>query len=432
MPFNDRIDAGRRLAHVLAGYRGQRPLVLAIPRGAVPMGKLLADQLGGELDVVLVRKIGAPHQPEYALAAIDEDGRIYLNPQLGGDAPYRAYIDDEGRRQLATIRRRRASYTPGRAPLDPAGRIVIVVDDGLATGSTMIAALSALRGKRPARLICAVPVAPPDTLSRIRPLVDELICLEAPEDFQAVGQFYRHFEQVEDDEVIATLNAPLAPQAEGVAPSMPAGEVSIRLPQVELQGELHPGDGRRLVLFAHGSGSSRHSPRNRYVAQVLNQAGIGTLLFDMLTEREDQDYERRFDIDLLTRRLLAVTTWLRGQHPAPLALGYFGASTGAAAALRAAAAEGSRIDAVVSRGGRPDLAGAEALGRVQSPTLLLIGSLDHEVLALNRQALELLTGPAKLEQIAGATHLFEEPGTLEQAAAKACRWFGQYLGVAAE
>ncbi len=207
MPFDDRNDAGRRLAQALAHYCGQRPLVLAIPRGAVPMGRLLAEQLGGELDVVMVRKIGAPHQPEFALAAIDEGGRIYPNPQLGIAEQYRHYIDAEGCRQLDTIRRRRASYTPGRAPVDPAGRVVIVVDDGLATGSSMIAALQALRDKHPARLVCAVPVAPPDTLERIRPLVDELVCLEAPPDFAAVGQFYRHFDQVGDDEVIATLNA---------------------------------------------------------------------------------------------------------------------------------------------------------------------------------------------------------------------------------
>lgn len=425
MLFDDRNDAGRRLARALAHYRGQRPLVLAIPRGAVPMGKLLAELLGGELDVVMVRKIGAPHQPEFALAAIDEAGQIYRNPQLGDAGQYRHYIDAEGGKQLDTIRHRRASYTPGRAPIDPAGRVVIVVDDGLATGSTMIAALHALREKRPARLVCAVPVAPPDTLERVRPLVDELVCLEAPYDFQAVGQFYRHFDQVEDDEVIAALNLPAA----GPSELLP-GPVQMRLSDVELQGELNPGDGRRMVLFAHGSGSSRHSPRNRYVAQVLNRAGIGTLLFDMLTEDEDRDYQRRFDIDLLAARLLAVTAWLRARHPAPLALGYFGASTGAAAALRAAAEPLARVEAVVSRGGRPDLAGDGALRRVQCPTLLLVGGFDHEVLALNRQALELLTGPARLEQIAGATHLFEEPGALEQVADLACDWFAQHLGLA--
>ena len=252
-----------------------------------------------------------------------------------------------------------------------------MVDDGLATGSTMIAALHALRSRKPARLICAVPVAPPDVLDKIGAYADEVVCLHTPADFQAVGQFYRHFDQVEDEEVIAVLRrgqgARAAPPPPGAL--LKNGMVRMQLADVTLEGELHPGDGQRLVVFAHGSGSSRHSPRNRYVAQVLNESGIGTLLFDMLTVQEDQDHERRFDIDLLTQRLLGVTDWLRAQAPA-LSLGYFGASTGAAAALQAAVALRPPVDAVVSRGGRPDLAGAQALQRVTCPTLLIVGSLD--------------------------------------------------------
>lgn len=202
----------------------------------------------------------------------------------------------------------------------------------------------------------------------------------------------------------------------------------IPLGAIHLEGDLHLSKSGRLVLFAHGSGSGRHSPRNQYVANVLNQAGIGTLLFDMLTEQEDQTYATRFDIDLLTERLLAVTAWL-GKQPdtADAAIGYFGASTGAAAALRAAAAPGNNARAVVSRGGRPDLAGATALASVTQPTLLIVGGHDTEVLELNRQALQLLGGPKQLEIVPGATHLFEEPGTLETAASIASGWFEQHL-----
>ncbi len=204
--------------------------------------------------------------------------------------------------------------------------------------------------------------------------------------------------------------------------------VQIPIDSVWLEGSLAlPGQARGLVVFAHGSGSSRFSPRNTYVARILREAGIGTLLLDLLTEEEDAVYETRFDIDLLTDRLLLTTAWLRTQPPTQnLTIGYFGASTGAAAALKAAATAGSAIGAVVSRGGRPDLA-EEALAQVQSPTLLIVGGNDEVVLQLNRHAYARLQGVKQLVVIPGATHLFEEPGTLEEVARLAAQWFTRYL-----
>jgi pimeloyl-ACP methyl ester carboxylesterase len=185
-----------------------------------------------------------------------------------------------------------------------------------------------------------------------------------------------------------------------------------------------------VVIFAHGSGSSRHSPRNTYVANTLHEHGIATLLFDLLTVREDQDYDNRFNIALLTTRLLAATIWVRRHADTErLPLGYFGASTGAAAALRAAAAPGNDIAAVVSRGGRPDLAGIESLERVTSPTLLIVGGNDEPVISLNEQAYAHLGCEKKLSIIPGATHLFEEPGTLEQVARQAAEWFGRWFAL---
>ena len=183
-----------------------------------------------------------------------------------------------------------------------------------------------------------------------------------------------------------------------------------------------------LVLFAHGSGSSRHSPRNNYVAGVLRAAGVGTLLMDLLTIEEDRDYSRRFDIGLLTQRLLEAARWV-GSQPATcdLPLGFFGASTGAAAALETAALLGSGTKAVVSRGGRPDMASREALATVTAPTLLLVGGVDGVVIDLNQKAYDQLHCEKELVIVPGATHLFEEPGTLEEVANQAAAWFTRHL-----
>jgi len=199
---------------------------------------------------------------------------------------------------------------------------------------------------------------------------------------------------------------------------------------INLEGALViPSGARGIVLFAHGSGSSRHSPRNNFVAQVLHKAGMGTLLMDLLTKEEDLIYQNRFDIDLLTWRLERATQWLIDQpQSAAVDIGYFGASTGAAAALQAAATFGPSIGAVVSRGGRPDLA-MSALDRVQSPTLLIVGGLDDIVIDLNRQAYAKLKTEKHLAIVPGATHLFEEPGTLQEAARLAADWFKRHLRI---
>lgn len=204
--FDSRNDAARRLVQALGRFRGRNPLILAIPRGAVGMGKVLADELQGELDVVLVRKLRAPLNPELAVGAVDESGWAYVAEHARSSGADPGYIEREKSAQRETLRKRRAQYTPARPSIEAKDRIVIVVDDGLATGATMIAALHAARAKHPQRLICAVPVAAPDSLERVRPLADEVVCLEAPEEFYAVAQFYRRFPQVEENEVIGFLS----------------------------------------------------------------------------------------------------------------------------------------------------------------------------------------------------------------------------------
>jgi predicted phosphoribosyltransferase len=207
MFFRDRIEAGEVLARALMKWRGTHPLVVAIPRGAVPMARVVAEQLDGDLDVVLIRKLGAPGNPEFAIGAVDETGWTYLADYAESAGATPEFVAREVAAEMATMRRRREQYTPARAPMDAEGRVVIAVDDGLATGATMIAALHALRAKRPKRLICAVPVASEEALEKVRAYADEVVCLDAPAFFYAVGQFYRQFSQVTDDEVVALLRA---------------------------------------------------------------------------------------------------------------------------------------------------------------------------------------------------------------------------------
>ncbi len=213
MRFRNREHAARLLAEKLGVYREQHPLILAIPRGAVPMGKIIAEALDGDLDVVLVHKLGAPDNPELAIGSVDEGGHVYLGDQAYEFGADDTYIARETRAQMKTLQHRRAQYTPVRPPLDPGGRIVIVVDNGIATGASMIAALRAVRVKKPQKLIAAVAVAPPETIARMEKEADEVVCLYVPEFFMAVGQFFDDFSQVTDEQAIAILRQAHAAQA---------------------------------------------------------------------------------------------------------------------------------------------------------------------------------------------------------------------------
>ncbi len=434
-PFEDRVDAGRQLASHMEFLQGQDVVVVGLPRGGVPVAFEIANALQAPLDVLLVRKLGVPFQPELAFGAIGEDGVRVLNDSvvrqshLDGDD-----MDVVERKQRVELRRLADRFRRGRDPISLAGRTVVIVDDGIATGATAKAACRVARVHGASRVVLAVPIGPPDVAARFGGVADEVVCLETPTPFAAVGQGYRHFAPTTDNDVVELLDRArtnFAERAEVDAaadPPLRDEEIHILTGRVPIAGHLViPENPKGIVVFAHGSGSSRHSPRNRYVADVLNQAGVGTLLIDLLAPDEERNRSNVFDIKLLADRLIEVTDWLAGQPDlASFPVGYFGASTGAGAALVAAADPRIDVKAVVSRGGRPDLAGA-ALVNVKAPTLLIVGGRDEVVLDLNRRAQRAIPGPCELIVVPGATHLFEEQGALEEVARLARDWFVDYL-----
>jgi putative phosphoribosyl transferase len=441
--FADRIDAGRQLASRLEHLRGQPVVVLGLPRGGVPVAAEVAAALNAPLDVIIVRKLGVPFQPELAMGAVGEDGVLVTSPEVIGATRITASaLASVQAREQAEVEARAARYRAGRPRLDLSGKVAVIVDDGIATGATASAACEIARAHGAARVVLAAPVAPEGWEDRIGARADEYVCVDTPPHFFAIGQFYADFTQTSDAEVTRLLDGVTAPPVSGQArlPRQARGsDRSGHVPDdfsragavvepiagaTRLAGYLTvPAGAQGIVIFAHGSGSSRQSPRNRRVAGILTEAGLGTLLFDLLTPAEELHRANVFDIALLAGRLSDVTAWLRAQPAAAAAaIGYFGASTGAAAALWAAAEPGADIAAIVSRGGRPDLAGPR-LAAVTAPTLLIVGGLDTAVLDLNRRAEADLRCDHDLAIVPGASHLFDEPGTLDAAAQLARDWF---------
>ncbi|MGA2319190.1 MAG: phosphoribosyltransferase family protein [Solirubrobacteraceae bacterium] len=443
MQYLDRRDAGRQLARELIDLTDERPVIVALPRGGVPVAVEVARELGAQLEILAVRKLGAPGNPELGVGAVAEDGTGVLDPQSAGRLGMtQAMLEETLARESQEMRRRVEHYRDGRPSIPVKGRTVIVVDDGLATGLSDLAAVRALRKRGARRIVVAAPVGSGESISMLAEEADRVVCPLIPERLYGVGMWYRDFAPVSDEEVVALLaeagqegtsSAP-PPRAPSTSPPS-AGAVgpyrealSLEVGGVQLAGDLNvPASASGLVLFAHGSGSSRMSPRNRAVAGALNDAGLATLLFDLLDEQEALRRELVFNVPLLAGRLEVLTRWAGSQSRLQsLPIGYFGASTGAAAALRAAAEVGGEVTAVVSRGGRPDLA-ADRLKGVVSPTLLIVGARDLEVLELNRDAAAQLRCPHDLVVIDGAGHLFEEPGALERVSELAIGWFHRYL-----
>jgi putative phosphoribosyl transferase len=435
--FADRADAGRRLAERVGHLRGEDVVVLGLPRGGVPVAFEVARSLSAPLDVIVVRKLGVPVQPELAMGAVGEGGVLVLNQDVVALAGVgRSELAEIEERERVELARRAQRFRRDRPRVSLTGRTALVVDDGIATGATARAACQVVRAQGAARVVLAVPACSPHAARSMQRVVDELIVLEAPTDFAAVGQAYADFGPVPDEAVVELLrrSAPAVPSAVAGRASAPAGspvrddEVEVVAGSVRLAGHLTVPEGALgVVVFVHGSGSSRHSPRNRFVARLLQESGLATLLFDLLTPAEEEGRAAAFDIELLAVRLARVTAWVREQPECrSLPVGFFGASTGAGAALWAAADPGAEVAAVACRGGRPELAGAR-LAAVGAPTLLIVGGRDDGVLALNEAAAARLRCEHRLVVVPEATHLFEEPGTLAAAAALARDWFVAHL-----
>ncbi|MGZ8481830.1 MAG: phosphoribosyltransferase family protein, partial [Candidatus Limnocylindria bacterium] len=340
--YRDRADAGRELGARLRDLAGERPVVVGLPRGGVPVAYEVAVALEAPLDIVLVRKLGAPMHPELGMGAIGEEGVRVLNDDVVRTLGIsREEIEQVAARERAELERRLAAYRGDRPPVPVAGRTVILVDDGIATGFTAKAAALLLRKRGAQRIVLAVPAGPPEAAARFSAAeVDEFVCLHAPEWFFSVGGCYEHFGQTSDEEVRALLERRQLQEAGVDSPQHAGGidwsQVRHRDVQITAAGAVLAGDLRLppapagLVIFAHGSGSSRLSPRNIQVAAALTASGFGTLLFDLLTDVEAADRRNVFDIGLLAERLAAAARWAQLEPELQdLPLGYFGASTGA-------------------------------------------------------------------------------------------------------
>jgi len=418
--FRDRVEAGEALAAKLESLNlGRNICVLALPRGGIPLGAVVASTLQCQLDMLFIKKIGAPHHEELAIGAVSESGTIWQKETLDFLNIPRDVQQQLAREKQKELKAQLLKWRKGRKPIDVKGMTAIVVDDGLATGTTMRAALDFLKTQTPKRIVVAVPVASHVAAEDVSKECDDFVTLEIPEPFFSVGQWYQDFTQVTDDEVERALTQ-----------TGKAGlfDHSVIIPHNNLLFEgrlIIPENAKGLVIFAHGSGSTHTSPRNQKVSSALNRIGLATLLFDLLTPDESTDRRNVFDIPLLVERLRNATSWaLKQEQLKDLPVAFFGASTGAAAALGAASGN-DKIKSVVSRGGRPDLAG-EYLKDVSAKVLLIVGGEDREVIALNQHA-KLGLYKCELVIVPGAGHLFEEGNTLDEVVEYASNWFLQTL-----
>ena len=426
MLFQDRTDAGRQLARHLTPYADRDDtLVLGVPRGGVPVAFEVAAALHAPFDVFVARKLGAPADPELAFGAVSADGERYLDygtvHALGITPRQVNEITADAR---ARLDQRARLYRSGRDPLPAAGKIVILVNDGISADPGFPLILRALRERKPRRIIVASPVAPAPTCSRLQREADAVIVLHSPAELTSLGHFYRTFDQTTDDEVISLLQRGLDTRP----PRRLEEPVAIAMPGYIAEGYLRlPPGARTLVLFANAAETGRIHPRHREMAALLNRWGIATLLFDLLSPFEEDNRRGASLVDrsVLAARILRVIDWAQ-RNPATsgLRIALFGSDAAASACLSAAVRAPEALTAVVASGGRPHARIGE-LAQIRVPTLLIGDSLDELGLALHREALRNLTCAKELAVMPGAAHSSEEPGALQRVAERAADWINR-------
>ncbi|WP_150240873.1 phosphoribosyltransferase family protein [Nocardiopsis quinghaiensis] len=428
LPFADRSEAGRRLAERVRPFTVNDPLVLALPRGGVPVGAELAQRLDADFDVVMVRKIGMPGRPELGVGAIAEDGRVlYDDLALARMHVPRQALSDTVAAERDELDRRRRVYRGERPGPRIAGRDCVVVDDGVATGGTARAALRMIRQAGPAQLVLAVPVASPEAVELLREEVDALVVLSAPDNFRAVGEWYRDFGQLSDSRVTEILAESTHTHTHTRPRPDTARGVRVRAGRVYLDGDLTvPADLHGAVVMA--SEEERGGHRRRSVAAVLQRAGYATLVLDLLTGQERSSGTGGVEAGVLGERLGAAVTWLRrAADAADEPLGVLASGEAAAAALVTAAEQPQDVAAVVVHGGRIDLAG-DSLPGVRAPVLVLLEGGDSFVRELGEWARGRMGGPTDLRVTAGAERLLGDSGEWRRVASQALDWFDLHLG----
>lgn len=421
--FLTRAHAGAELASALHAYRATGALVLAIPRGGVPVGRVVADALGADFDLVMARRIDAG-------VALDDTGRTWHTngAQTGSSA---GSLRDPHFDQLC---RQRAVYRPVRKPMDPGGRVVIVVDDGLVSGATMHAALASLRKRRPARLVCALPIATRAGLDQVRALADEIVCLDTPDRIENLAHFYHEFQLVSDDRVRQLTGMASAPSplraGPGAVASVPSLSKAMLIPYgtTRLRAMLESAPNPiGVALMAHAGGTQRRAARSQYLARKLRAQGLATMLVDLKPDSRLDDAPAS-DVDELTARLVQTMKFLRAGTPfASLPIGLLSAGTAAAAALRSAASDTSQVGAVACLAGRIDLAGSGTLQRIETPTLLMCASSDRDSVRIHQLAFEQMYCPRKLMVVPASGCGFDDRRALGDVAALTIDWFKGHL-----
>lgn len=446
MPFTDRTDAGRRLAQALAPFEDKNPLVVALPRGGVPVGYEVARSLGAPLDVLVTRRLLAPGDENVNIGAIGPGGVRYLDTAKIRDLGITdGQLEDLAADASAEVEARSRRFRGTSRPLSVRGRIVILVDDGIMDDASARLAARILRSLGPKRLILATPVAPPRTLEVLRDEVDGLVFLVSPEDVGSLDTWYREYPEISDGDVETYLHE-AHKDLERIAekgrrppevrveppPAMAQRAVKIEVGDKTLNGLLAiPEDAKGVVLFGHSSGSNRYTPRNQQLAEQLREAGLATLLVDLLTPEEAAEDVRtqryRSDIGTLARRVIGAIDWLAEQaNTKVLPVAAYGTGTSAALGVVAARQRPERVQALIGRSGRMDLV-QSALDEIEVPMLLIVGEEDTETLEINREALQALAGPAELMLVPETGPIFEAPEVIEMMAEGIAGWCHQHL-----